>query len=110
MLRSIMTLAWLALLHGFDRPSPVLLRPGHPLLDASRVAPRTDTTRIVWTMNGQQRAGPIQIESIRRIERGGVAMLEHRIAVHGGRVAPGARAGTGGPLRDPVLQPPEPSG
>ncbi len=62
--------------------------PGSPMLDPSRVRETTDTTNMFFTRDGQERGGPMQVESTRRMTRDGVAAFEHRIVVY----APGGRA------------------
>ncbi len=56
--------------------NPIHLAPGSALLRLDRITPSVDSTFIRWSMNGQERAGPIQIESVRRITRDGGAVLE----------------------------------
>ena len=65
----------------------IAVAPGSAMLDASRVGETTDTTNLFFTRDGQERAGPMQIESTRRTTRDGVSVFEHRIVV----LAPGGR-------------------
>jgi hypothetical protein len=66
----------------------IAVAPGSAVLDASRVRESTDTTNMFFTRDGQERGGPMQIESTRRMTRDGAAVFEHRIVV----LAPGGRA------------------
>lgn len=63
----------------------VVVAPGSAVLDATRIAETTDTTNMFFSRNGQERSGPMQIESTRRRTRDGVPVFEHRIVV----LAPG---------------------
>ena len=58
--------------------------PGSAMLDASRIHETTDTTNMYFTRDGEERAGPMQVESTRRTMRNRVAVFEHRIVVIGG--------------------------
>lgn len=83
--RAAAVVAAVTLLTPSQDPPPERLVPGHARLAPARVADGTDTTWVSWTAGGQTRPGPLQIESIRRVTRDGVAAIEHRIAVRGGR-------------------------
>lgn len=61
----------------------ITVGPGSSLLDASRVRETTDTTSMYFSKDGSERAGPMQVESTRRITRDGVAVFEHHIVVIG---------------------------
>ena len=81
----------LALLSLPLMPAPltdiVAVAPGSAVLDASRVGETTDTTNMFFSRDGQERGGPMQVESTRRTTRNGVPVFEHRIVV----LAPGGR-------------------
>lgn len=59
----------------------ILVAPGSAVLQPSRVHEGADTTHMFFTRDGQERAGPMQVESTRRTTRNGVNVLEHRIIV-----------------------------
>ena len=54
----------------------VMVAPGSAVLDASRIGETTDTTNMFFSRNGQERAGPMQVESTRRTTRDGVPVFE----------------------------------
>ena len=63
----------------------VRLAPGDPLLKPSRIREGTDSSFMIFRRDGQERPGPVQVESIRRTSRNGTAVFEHIITVDGGR-------------------------
>lgn len=67
------------------RPSAdtIAVAPGSAILDPSRIGASADTTLMTFLRNGEERAGPMQVESTRRVQRDGVAAFEHRIVVLG---------------------------
>lgn len=60
----------------------IVVAPGSAILQASRVHEGSDTTHMFFTRDGQERAGPVQVESTRRITRNGASVLEHHIVVN----------------------------
>lgn len=66
----------------------VAIVPGSAMLDAARIGASTDTTNMTFIRNGEERAGPMQVESTRQVQRNGVEVFEHRIVV----VGPSGRA------------------
>ena len=63
--------------------TPPLVAVGDRTLDLSRLREGTDTSRVVWTRQGRETAGPLQIEEVRFVEAGGRPMVLHRMTVQG---------------------------